>query len=83
MRLMDKTSRDIVIKITPELKQRYNEIMEHVYECELRWLRNFGQCGDLQGESMREATKLDNISRYGTDDFGIEGNPKTKKKRFR
>lgn len=80
MRLMDRTSSDIVVKITPELRQRYNEIMEHVYQCELRSLRNFGQCDDLQGACLREATKVDNISRYGTDDFCKEGSPKTKRK---
>ncbi len=80
MRLLDRTSSDIVIKITPEMRQRYNEIMEHVYECELRRLRNFGQCDDLQGACLREATKVDNISRYGTDDFYKEGSPKTKRK---
>lgn len=80
MRLMDRKSRDIVVIETPEMKQRYNEIMEHVYQCELRRLRNFGQCDDLQGACLREATRVDNISRYGTDDFGIEGSPKTKKK---
>ena len=80
MRLMDRKSRDIVIKITPEMIQRLNELDEDVYQCELRWLRNFGQCDDLQGACLREATKVDNISRYGTDDFGIEGSPKTKKK---
>lgn len=83
MRLMDKKSRDIVVIETPEMKQRYNEIMEHVYECELRRLRNFGQCDDLQGACLREATRVDNICRYGTDDFGMEGRPKTKKKGFR
>ena len=80
MRLMDKTSRDIVIKITPEMKQSLYELDEDVYQCELRSLRNFGQCDDLQGECMREATRVDNIIRYGTDDFGIEGCPKTKRK---
>ena len=80
MRLMDRRVEHIEIEVTPEMKKRYNEIMEHVYECELRSLRNFGQCDDLQGACLREATRVDNISRYGTDDFGMEGSPKTKKK---
>ena len=80
MRLMDRKSRDIVIKITPEMRQRWNELDEDVYQCELSRLRNFGQCDDLQGACLREATKVDNICRYGTDDFCKEGSPKTKKK---
>ena len=83
MRLMDRKrsdSKDIVIVMTPEMIQRLNELDEDVYQCELRRLRNFGQCDDLQGECLREATRVDNISRYGTDDFGMEGSPKTKKK---
>ena len=83
MRLMDRRVEHIVIEVTPEMQQRIRELNEKAMEDSLMLRRRWQQCGDLQGESMIEATKLDNISRYGTDDFGIEDNPKTKKKRFR
>lgn len=83
MRLMDRRVEHIVIEVTPEMQQRVRELNEQAMKDSLMLRRRWQQCGDLQEESMIEATKLDNISRYGTDDFGIEGNPKTKKKRFR
>ena len=83
MRLMDRRVEHIVIEVTPEMQQRVRELNEQAMKDSLMLRRPWQQCGDLQGESMIEATKLDNISRYGTDDFGIEGNPKTKKKSFR
>lgn len=83
MRLMDRRVEHIVIEVTPEMQQRVRELNEQAMKDSLMLRRRWQQCGDLQGESMIEATKLDNISRYGTDDFGIEDNPKTKKKRFR
>ena len=80
MQLMDRRVEHIIVEVTPEMQQRVIELNKQAMRDSLMLRRRWQQCGDLQGECMSEATRVDNISRYGTDDFGMEGSPKTKKK---
>ena len=80
MQLMDSRVEHIIVEVTPEMQQRVIELNKQAMKDSLMLRRRWQQCGDLQGECMSEATRVDNISRYGTDDFGMEGSPKTKKK---
>ena len=80
MQLMDRRVEQIIVEVTPEMRKRIRELNEQAMQDSLMLRRRWQQCGDLQGECMSEATKVDNISRYGTDDFGMEGSPKTKRK---
>ena len=80
MQLMDSRVEHIIVEVTPEMRKRIRELNEQAMQDSLMLRRRWQQCGDLQGECMSEATRVDNISCYGTDDFGMEGSPKTKRK---
>ena len=80
MQLMDSRVEHIIVEVTPEMQQRVIELNKQAMKDSLMLRRRWQQCGDLQGECMSEATRVDNISRYGTDDFYKEGSPKTKRK---
>ena len=80
MQLMDSRVEQIIVEVTPEMRKRIRELNEQAMRDSLMLRKRWQQCGDLQGECMSEATRVDNISRYGTDNFYKEGSPKTKRK---
>ena len=67
-----------IIKSTPEMEEKIRELNKRTIQS-----INYYEAGiisDMQDASMETATMLDYSSRYGTDDFGMEGSSKIKKK---
>ena len=67
-----------IIKSTPEMEEKIRKLNKRTIQS-LKYYED-RIIGDMQTASMETATMLDYSSRYGTDDFGMEDNPKTKKK---
>ena len=82
MRLMDKSVKHLVIRVTPEMRERIKELNKSVIDDsnKIRYIRY--KANRMQSLSMQEATKLDNESLYGSNVFPYERGY-TKKKRFK
>jgi hypothetical protein len=72
MQLMDKKVERIIIEVTPEMRERIRKLNEQAMK-DSEYLSKINQAtGNMQAESMAAANRLDNIARYGTDDFVSE-----------
>ena len=80
MQLRSKNRKVIVIKETPEMIQEKIERRKQIIK-ELKAGQN-QPVENMQAESMAAANRLDNIARYGTNDF-VSETGYTKKMRFK
>ena len=82
MRLMDKSVKHLVIRVTPEMSERIKELNKSVIDDSNKIGYISYEANRMQSLSMQEATKLDNESLYGSNVFPYERGY-NKKKRFK
>ena len=69
MRLMDKSVKRLVIRVTPEMRERIKELNKSVIDDSKKIGYFSNEANRMQSLSMQEATKLDNENLYGSNVF--------------